>query len=149
MALTVLAVAEQTRMGQQVLELGRLGRESLGMKAGIVAGYLFEPDAADGRHRRAEIGLQYLFAHAHCLEDLGTAIGADGTDAHLRHHLVESLADGLDVVLLGRLVVHLHLAVFHQVIEHGEGHVGVDGTGTVAQQQGGVHDFAYFAALDH
>ena len=115
----------------------------------VVARNLLQTDAADGRARRAEIRLQHLLAHAHGLENLRSAIRAYRADAHFRHHLVKPLADSLDIILLRRLVVHLHLATPHEVVKHGECHVRIDGTGAVAQEQGRVHHLAYLAALHH
>ena len=38
--------------------------------------------------------------------------------------------------------------LLHEVVQHGKRHIGTDGAGSVAQQQGGVHDLAYLTALD-
>ena len=115
----------------------------------VVARNLLQADAADGGAGRTEIGLQHFFAHAHSFENLRSAIGTDGADAHLRHHLVKPFADSLDIILLRRFIVHLHLASPHEVIEHGKRHVRIDGAGTIAQEQCRVHHLAYLATLHH
>ena len=147
MLLAVLAVGHLPDVGQQILHLVR-GESGL-MEDGVIPRNLLQADAADGGGGRAEVVLQQLPAHAHGLEYLRAAVGTDGADAHLAHYLVKSLAKGLDVILLRRLVVQLHVAAAHQVVQHGKGHVGVDGAGAVAQQEGGVHHLADFAALHH
>ena len=117
------------------------------MEAQGIVRHLFQAYAADARLLRAEIRFKQILAKPHRLEDLCAAIRANGRDAHFRHNLIQALAQGLDVVGLGRLVIHLHLAAPHEVVEHGKRHVGIDGTRAVAQEQGGVHHLAYFAAL--
>lgn len=46
------------------------------------------------------------------------------------------------------LEVELQLPGGGQRLENGERHVGIDPAGAVAHQQGDVHRFAHFAALD-
>ena len=149
MPFPVLAVGELADVRQQVgVTVFPVGK-SCPVEGCIVAGDLLQTDASDGRGSRPEAGPQQFRAHPDGFEYLRAPVGADGADAHLAHDFVQSLADRLDVVLLRRLVVHLHLAPFHPVIEHGERHVRVEGAGTVAQQQGGMHHFADFPALDN
>ena len=144
-ALAVLAVGHLSDVGQE--RVCRFGHEAVVVEGDVVFGNLFQTDAADGRGGGTEVALEQFLAQTHCLEYLGAAVRADGADTHLAHNLVEPLADGLDVVLLCRFIVHLYLALLHQVVQYGVGHVGADGAGAVAQQQGGVHHFADFAAL--
>ena len=131
MALAVFAIGEQSDVRQQFPFIDIGGKACL-VEGRIVPGYLLQADAADGRDRRAKVMLQQLRAHAHGLEYLCPAIGADGADAHLAHHLVQPLAHGLYVVLLGCLIVHLHFAAFHQIIQQGENHVRIDGARAIA-----------------
>ena len=149
--LAILAVGEKAGVRKHAIEQAVLvgGGKAFVVQQGVVAGNLVETYATNAARLGAEVAAQEFFAQTHSLEYLGAAVGADGADAHFRHHLIEPLADGLDVVLLGRVIVHLHFAALHQVVEYGKGHVGIDGAGAVAQQQGSVHHFAYFAALDN
>ena len=39
--------------------------------------------------------------------------------------------------------------MLHQIVEHGKGHVGAQGAGTVTQQQGSVHHLANLTALNN
>ena len=142
------------------VELSEVGQERSGVAAGLttvfgclflegqgIAGNGFQSDAADGADAGAEIGFQQTLGKSDALENLGTAVAADGGDAHLGHDLQQCFLHGLDVVGLGSLVVFLHLAAADQVVEHGKRHVGTEGAGTVAQQQGGMHGLADFAAF--
>ena len=63
--------------------------------------------------------------------------------------IVQAFADGLDVVLFRRFVVHLYFIPLDQIVQYGKSHIGVDGTCPVAQQQGGVHDLTDFPAFDN
>ena len=54
--------------------------------------------------RAGEELVDELAVQADGLEDLRAAIALLRRDAHLRHHLEQALADGLDVVLLQLLV---------------------------------------------
>ena len=97
-----------------------------------IARYLLQADAADGAHLRAEVAAQQVLAQSDALENLRTAIRADGRDAHLRHDFLQSLVNGLDIVLLSRRIFLLNLPALHQVVEHGERHVGAQCRSTVA-----------------
>ena len=142
---SVFAVGHLSDIRQE--RVCRFGHEAVVVEGDVVFGNLFQTDAADGRGGGTEVTFEQFLAQPHRFEYLGAAVRADSADTHLAHDFVESLADGLDVVLLRRFIVHLYLALLHQVVQHGVSHVGADGTGTVAQQQGGVHHFANFAAL--
>ena len=142
---SVFAVGHLSDIGQE--RVCRFGHEAVVVEGNVVFSNLFQTDATDGGSGGTEVTFEQFLAQTHRFEYLGAAVRADSADTHLAHDLVEPLADGLDVVLLRCFVVHLHFALLHQVVQHGVGHVGADGTGTVAQQQGGVHHFANFAAL--
>ena len=146
--LAVLAVGELPDVGQQTA-LFFVGNKACIVEHRVVAGYLFQPYAANGGSRRPEIALQQLRTHAHGFKYLCPSIGTDGADAHLAHNLIKPLAYGFDVVLLSCLIVHLHIASLHQVVQYGESHIGVDGARAVSQQQGGMHHLAYLATLHH
>ena len=112
-----------------------------------IAGNLFQADTTDGAHLCAKVAAQQVLAQADALENLGATIAADGTDTHLRHDLLQALIHRLDVVLLSCSVLLLDLVTFHQIIEHGEGHVRTQGAGTIAQQQGSVHHLTDLTTL--
>ena len=117
------------------------------MQGNGVAGNLLQSHTANGAHLCAEVAAQQVFTQSDRLEDLRTTIGTDGRDTHLRHDLLQALIHRLDVVFLCGGVLLLNLAMLHQIIEHGEGHVRAQGTGSVAQQQGCVHHLTDLAAL--
>ncbi len=112
-----------------------------------VAGDGVESDTADGAHFGTEVGAEQALRQTDSLEDLCTAIGADGRDTHLGHNLEQALLDGRNVVGLGRGVVLLYLTFLDEVVENGVGHVRTECGCTVAQQQGGMHHLAYLSAL--
>ncbi len=70
-----------------------------------------QSDALDGARRAGEILVDERLLQADRLEDLRAAVRLVRRDAHLRHHLVEALADRLDVVLLRFLRVDLRYAM--------------------------------------
>ena len=109
--------------GKQSVVLQRGGRTRFCLQTEGIAGNLFQSDAADGAHLRAEITAQQILTQSDALKDLRTAIGADGRDAHLTHDLLQTFVYGLDVVRLCRRIFFLYLAVLHQVVEDGEGHI--------------------------
>ena len=117
------------------------------MQGDGVSGDFFQTDASDAGCLCAEIASQQFLADPYGFKNLCAPVGTDGRNAHLAHNLEQALADGLDIVLLGRFVIHLHIAFPHQFIQYGEGHVGIDGTGAISQQQGGVHHLANLAAF--
>ena len=49
--------------------------------------------------------------------------------------------------MAGCLLVKLQSTLRDGFADNGEGHIGIDGAGAVAQKQGGVHHFAYLATL--
>ena len=117
------------------------------MERDIVFGYLFQPDASHRRRSGAEISLQQFFTQPDGFEYLGAAVRTDGTDAHLAHHLIQSLADSLDVVLFRGFIVHLDFVAFHQFVQYRKCHVRIEGTCPVSQKQGGMHHLAHLSAF--
>ena len=84
------------------------------------------------RDRRSrEIAGDELGGQAHCLEDLRAAVGLVGGDAHLRHHLHQALADGLDVTLVALIGGWAARQRRRENIDAGKGEPGMDGLGTV------------------
>ena len=114
----------------------------------VAVGDFLQADTSDGRCLCPEIVAQQLLADSYSLENLCSAVGTDGADAHLAHYFVETLAKSLDVVAFSRFVVHLHIAALHQVVEHGECHIRVDGACSIAKQQCGMHHLPDLSALD-
>ncbi len=76
----------------------RIVGERRAMRAHRFFHHLEQADTADIARSAAEILLDELLRKPHRLEDLGTAVRHIGADAHFGHHLVQSLADRLDVV---------------------------------------------------
>ena len=141
----VLTIAEETCVVQEAVELLRL--ESLVVQTDGIAGDVTKTDTADGRVLRTEVLLQHFLGHTDSLEYLRSTIRTDGRDTHLGHDLLQTLVYSLDVVLLCRSVLLLHLVLLHEVVDDGEGHVRVDGRSTVAQQESSVHHLTDFARL--
>ena len=108
-----------------------------------------EPDSTELAHRAGEVAVDELLRQAERLEDLGAAVGRDGGDAHLRHHLEDALAERLDEVLDGLLGGHaLDRAGADEVLDRLHGEVGVDRGGAVPDEQRDVVHLAHVAGLD-
>ena len=90
-----------------------------------------------------------MLAKSDTFKYLCASVRAYGRDAHLRHNLKESLVDCLDVVGLGSGIVFLYLVALHEVVEYGKRHIRTKCRSPVAQQQSGVHGFAYLTALNY
>ena len=119
----------------------------LPMPADRLLGHLFEADPFDDGVGAGEVLLDELPGQSDGVEDLSTAIGLEGRDAHLGHDLLHALLDGIDVPLLRLPALRLG-----RVIEQGdgiEGEVRVDGFGAVAAQQAEIVDLPGLAGLDH
>ena len=139
---TILAPSKLTLILQQCLLPGSL------VKCDSIAGNLLQTHTTNGAHLGTEVAAQQVFAQSDALENLRTAIRADGRDTHLRHNLLQALVHRLNVVLLGSGILLLNFMLLHQIIQYSERHVRTQGTGTVAQQQGGVHHLANLTALN-
>ena len=146
MADTVAAPVEAPLIGQQrILGAGK----GTAVKGLGICGNLLESGASDGADLGAKIGAQQLFAEAHTLENLGTAVAADGTDTHLGHDLKKTFADRFDIILLCSGVIFLNLALFDKVVQDGEYHIRAKGRCAVAQQKRGVHGLTDLTALHY
>ena len=110
------------------------------------------PDAFDAAGSPGEIFVDEFAVQADGLEDLRAAIALLRGDAHLRHHLEQALADGLDVVLFQLLVActcrRMNPSASNSS-QRGKRQVGIDGAGPVAGEQGEVLHLAGFARFDH
>ena len=133
----------------QVLAVDQLVAVALGVPAHRLLGHLGQPDPLHSRLRAGEIAVHEGLVQAHRVEDLGTAIGLEGGDAHLGHDLQEPLADRLDIALLGLLEAQW----LGEAIQHGldgvEGEIGVDRLGPVTGQHRIMMDLQGRAGLHH
>src|SRR5690606_24229561 len=90
-----------------------------------------------------------LLAEAEGFEDLRAGVGADRGHAHLGHDLQDALAERPDGVAGGGVGVGAaDDAASGEVADGGQGQVGGDRGGAVAQQQGDVVAFADVSGLD-
>ncbi|MBK7742911.1 MAG: hypothetical protein IPI40_04150 [Betaproteobacteria bacterium] len=126
----------------------RVVAERLPVQPRRLLGDLEQADALDVARGAGEVLVDELALQPDRLEDLRAAVGLVGRDAHLGHHLVQALADRLDVALLGLVGGDLgHPG--GQRLQRLQREVGVDRLGTVARQQREVVDLARRAGLDH
>ena len=142
----VLATEVERAVGALVGVAGYADR----VPSGDLVGQHVEPDPAEPAHRPGEVLVDELPPEADRLEHLGTRVGRDGGDAHLRHHLEHALARGLDVVLHGLVRVDAgQAALDDQVLDGLEREVRVDRARAVADEQRHVMHLARIARLDH
>ncbi|OAV68214.1 hypothetical protein Barb4_02160 [Bacteroidales bacterium Barb4] len=146
MFFAILAVSVQAAMFKYGVGLFGV---ALVMQGDDVGSQFVQTDTANLACRSAEIGGYQVTAKSDGFKKAGTAIASDGADAHLAHYLEQAFADGFDVVLASRGIVQLQFFPFHQFINDGESHVGINGTCAVAQQEGGVHDFTHFTGFNN
>ena len=112
-------------------------------------GHLGEADAADRRLGLGEVLVDERRAEADGVEDLRAAIGLEGGNAHLRHHLEDALVHRLDVVGVGGGLVQGVRQAGQQGRDGLEGQVRVDRLGAVAGEQAEIVDLARLAGLHH
>ena len=146
MFLAILAERVDTLVGQQLIDWLR---KAVMVQGDGVCGNLLQTDSTDVAGDAPEVAIHQITAQADRLEQLGSTVATDRADTHLAQYLLQALADRLDIVLLGGVVVELDLLLAYQVVEDREGHVGADGAGTKAQQQGGVHHLTQLTGLHH
>ena len=82
------------------------------------------------------------------VENLCAAIGLIGGDAHLRHHLEQSLVDRLDVALDDFLLVELLRQLILHRHQRLEGEIRIDRLGAVAGKAGEMMHLARLAGFD-
>ncbi len=120
---------------------------------------LGQADAADARRGVGEVLVDEGLVEADGFEDLRAAIGLDRGDAHLGHHLHETLVHGLDEITHRRLVQRLVAlaaldglllqdALLDEVVEGLECEVGVHGVGAITDQRREMVHFARGTGLD-
>ena len=120
----------------------------IAMPADCLLGDLHESGPLDGGGSPGEEGLDELAGQADGIEDLGSAVGLIGRDAHLGHDLQNALAHGLDVVLADLIRGLRQLVADPDVLEGLEGQVGVHRLGTVTRQDAEVVHLTGLAGLD-
>ena len=105
-----------------------------------------QADAFDLRCGAGEILLHEVELQTNSVEDLRAAIGLVGRDAHLGHHLQQSLADSLDVALQGFLRASASRRAPGMICSQRlEGEVGVDRLRAVAGEHRELMHLARFA----
>ncbi len=124
-------------------ELGIIS-ESRAVEAQCLFGHLKDADAAHLGRGAAEVLVHQLLAQPDGLENLRTAVGHVGADAHLRHDLRQALADALDVVADG-----LFGLFWKQLLQRLQGEVRMNGLGAVARQHRKVVDLAGRTGFHH
>ncbi|EAP99266.1 hypothetical protein JNB_03820 [Janibacter sp. HTCC2649] len=108
-----------------------------------------ETDATELRDRAGEVLVDEFLGQAEGLEDLGTAVGRHGGDAHLGHDLEDALAQSLDEVLDGLLSGDAgDGARADHVLDGLHREVGVDRGRAEADQQRHVVHLADVTGLD-
>lgn len=110
---------------------------------------LVEADATELRLQTGEVLVRQLLREADDLEQLSTGVRRERRDAHLGHHLQDTLAGCLDVVRDALLEGQtLELAVLQELVDGLESHVRVDRCGTEADEERHVVHLAGVAGLD-
>ena len=107
-----------------------------------------QPDALDVAGGPREILLHERGIEADGLENLRAAIGLVCRNPHLRHHLVQALANRLDEAL-GRLFRGNFRNVLMQLCERFEREIRMHGLGTVAGKKRELMHFAGGAGFHH
>ena len=139
--LTSLAICKLTDIGQAILTgsffTGRMitfsFRPGCLMESQTIMGHFLQTNTSDGRHRGSKIITQEFGSYTHGFENLRSAVRADGTDTHLAHNLIKSLAQGAYIVLFGGFIVELDFPPGHQTVKHGKSHIRIDGTRTITK----------------
>ena len=132
-----------------MVAIDRRVAERVAMPAHRFLGDLGEADALDAGRGAGEIFGDEIGLQPDRVENLRAAIGLIGGDAHLGHHLEQSLVDRLDVALDDFLVVELLRQLVLHRDQRLEGEIGVDRLGAVAGEAGEVMHLARLAGFDH
>ena len=115
--------------------------------AEVFMGDVIQSDSADLGGCVTEVLRCHSAVDTDGLEEPGTAIGPDGRYSHLGHYLEETLVGGLQVVALGGVGIDVDPALGHEVLDDRQGHVRIDGVGTVSDEQCEVHGLPGFTRL--
>ena len=117
------------------------------MHAKGFVGDLEQANALNVARGAGKIFVDQRVGEAHRFENLRAAVGLIGRNAHLRHHLVEPLADRLDEVL--RRVARRQLRKpLVQMLDRFQRQVRMDRFGAVAGEQRKMMNFARRARFD-
>ena len=123
---------------RQPVALDRLGRD-------FRQAHAFDPRMGAGEVPGDEVGLQ-----AHCVENLGAAVGLIGGDAHLGHHLEQPLVHRLDEALGGLVGANVFVHLGDLVAGWSrKREIRVDRLGAIARERAELMHFVGFAGLDH
>ncbi len=121
----------------------------VGMPASAFFGDLVQADPAELADRAGEVLVDQVLGQPDSLENLCPAIGGDGGDAHLAHHLEHALAQRVDQVAHRLLRSDpFDQAAADQVLHRLHRQVGVDRGRAVAHQQGDVVHLSHVPGLD-
>ena len=147
MVLTVATPGVEPDHGQERVRSARIGARVPGQH---LARKLLGADPADARRGTGEVTVDELRRQADRLEDLCTAVGRDGRDAHLGERLQDPLADPLHGSLLRHLGGHPvgEQALIDELAERLEHQVRVDRRGAVADQRRDAVHAPRLAGLD-
>jgi len=133
----------------QALEVDRVVAVGIAVPSHRVLGNLLDAGTLHRGSGTGKILLDEGAGQAHRIEYLGAAIGLVGGYPHLGHHLLQTLAQRLDVTLLG-LVKTQPFRQLRQHRLHGvKRHVGIDRLGTIACQGGKMMDLQGRPGLHH
>ena len=123
--------------------------EGVAMPPYRLFGDLGQADALDAGGGAGKIFGDEIRLQADRVENLRAAIGLIGGDAHLRHHLEQSLVDRLDVTLDDFLVVELLRQLALHRDERFKGEIRIDRFGAVAGEAGEMMHLARLAGFHH
>ena len=122
------------------------GRVVLRLDVGL---NVLKVDAAHPADRAGEVLVDDFLRDADSLEDLAALVALDRGDAHLGGDLHDAVEDGLVVVVHGGVVVLIQQTLIDELADGLMGQIGVDGTGTIAQQGGEVVHLVGFGAFQN
>ena len=106
---------------------------------------LTKTDALDARVGAGEILLDQVAGQAHRVENLGAAIGLIGGDAHLGHHLEDTLAHRFDIILLHFVRLERETLAHADLFQRLKRQIGIDRFRAITSQDAEVMHFTGFA----
>ena len=110
---------------------------------------LREADSLNDAGRSGKIPLNEIAGKTDGVEDLSSAIGLVGRDAHLGHHLQDALAHRLHIFLCDRVSAFRPVACDTHVFERLERQVRVDRLGAIAGKHAEMVYLARLARFDN
>ncbi len=133
---------------EHIGEHGRIA-EGFAVHAQRFFAHLEHADAFDLRGSAGEVFVHQRARQAHSLEDLRAAVAHIGGNAHFGHHLLQALADGLDVVGDGLLGAEIARQVFGHCRNGVERQIRVHRFGAIAREHGEMMRFARATGFHH